>query len=168
VLIIGVDIETSSLATGICEFAAIGLDADSGREVLRVASLVNPGPVEWQSAAMQIHGITPAMVQRSPSLLEVWADFRTRCRREALNSRIFAHNAPFERRHLQRSLGPTFDVQIECTLALAKSRFESTSYRLPVVCSRLGIPFHETHRAEPDARASALVARTLLTHSRRR
>jgi DNA polymerase-3 subunit epsilon len=75
---------------------------------------------------------------------------------------MFAHNAPFERSCLSRALGSKCDIEIECSLRLARATLDSRDHKLPTVCKALGIPFRETHRAGPDARAAAHVARVLV------
>jgi NAD-dependent DNA ligase len=47
-------------------------------------------------------------------------------------------------------------------MALSKSKLQSNNYKLASVCAALKIPFSETHRAEPDARAAALIAARLI------
>jgi DNA polymerase-3 subunit epsilon len=161
-LIIGIDIETTGGTHEICEFAAVALDARSGKELFSVASLVDPGAVTWNPFAMRVHGITPAMVRGKPRINDVWSSFKTKLAPYAATTRHFAHNASFERSHLSNGLGRQFDISLECTMALSKSKFQSNSYKLANVCATLKIPFRESHRAEPDARAAALVAIRLL------
>lgn len=163
-ILIGIDIETTGGRHDICEFAAVALDVASGKEIFAVASLVDPGPVTWNPYAMRIHGITPTMVRGKPGIREVWNNFKTKLTPYASDARHFAHNAPFERTHLANGLGRQFNISLECTIALSKTQFRATSYKLPDVCAMLGIPFRETHRAEPDARAAALVASKLLAN----
>lgn len=161
-ILIGIDIETTGGSHEICEFAAVALDAASGKQIFAVASLVDPGPVTWNPYAMRVHGITASMVRGKPGIREVWNNFKTKLVPYASDARHFAHNASFERTHLANGLGRQFNISLECTIALSKTRFRAASYKLPDVCAMLGIPFRETHRAEPDAHAAALVAAKLL------
>ena len=161
-VIIGIDIETTGGTHDICEFAAVAIEAQTGKEIFKIASLIDPGLVDWNHFAMRVHGISPSMVRGKPGLLTVWNDFKTSLSRYAPTARCFAHSAPFERTHLGKGLGRQFNVSLECTIVLAKPQMALSSYKLPLVCAALGIPFREMHRAEPDARAAALVAQKLL------
>jgi DNA polymerase-3 subunit epsilon len=161
-ILVGIDIETTGGAHEICEFAAVAIDALSGKELFAVASLINPGSVTWNPYAMRVHGITPAMVRGKPRINDVWSTFTNKLTPYSATARHFAHNAPFERTHLSNGLGHRFDISLECTMALSKSKFQSNSYKLAEVCAALKIPFCETHRAEPDARAAALIAARLI------
>jgi len=161
-LIVGIDIETTGFSTGICEFAAVAIDAVTGKHVFSCSSLVNPGPVQWNPVAMRVHGISQPMVRTSPSIAIVWSSFRRALLDTNRKFQCYAHNAAFERRHLGAALGTKFDLSLECSLKLSRAKVVASSHRLPVVCSELGIPFTETHRAEPDARAVALIVRKLL------
>ena len=161
-VIIGIDIETTGGSHNICEFAAVGLETETGAEIFSVTSLVDPGPVKWNYFAMRVHGISPEMVCGKPNIAEVWNSFKKVLSGYTPTPRCFAHNASFERTHLGNGLVKKLDVALECTIALAKTRIALNSYKLPLVCAALGIPFNETHRAEADARAAALVAHRLL------
>ena len=164
-IIIGIDVETTGNENGICEFAAIAIDAVSCAELFVVSSLVDPGDVEWNPFAMRIHGITPAKVRGKPKILDVWKTFQSKLVPFAPHARLFAHNAQFDQRHLSATLRSRMYQTLECTLKLAKKRLDLKSNTLPLVCSALKIPFRETHRAEPDARAVSKIAQHLLRHS---
>lgn len=161
-VIIGLDIETTGGSHHICEFAAVALEVKSGKEIFKTVSLINPGLVDWNYFAMRVHGISPSMVRGKPGLLDVWTEFKRKLAPYATTARCFAHNASFERTHLGNGLGRKFDVSLECTIALAKPQIPASNYKLPTVCAAMGIPFSETHRAEPDARAAAQVAQQLV------
>lgn len=168
-IIVGVDIETANLRGAVCEFGAVGLDIDTGRELFVIASLVDPGEVSWDPFAMAVHGIRPHQVLGKPSITEVWDRFLTELEYQAgvtgRPSRVFAHNASFERSQLTHALGPRMTVQFECTVRLARKGLAANppvNHKLPTVCRALGIPFRETHRAEADARAAAEIARRLV------
>ena len=168
-IIVGVDIETANLRGAVCEFGAVGLDIDTGRELFVIASLIDPGEVAWDPFAIAVHGIRPHQVLGKPSITEVWDRFLTELEYQAgvtgRPSRVFAHNASFERSQLTHALGPRMTVQFECTVRLARKGLAATppvNHKLPTVCRALGIPFNETHRAEADARAAAEIARRLV------
>ena len=53
---VGLDVETVDSAGGICEFAAVAINA-AGEEVGQFVELVNPGPVKWNPNACNVHGL---------------------------------------------------------------------------------------------------------------
>jgi len=160
-IVIGIDLETANPQGAICEFAAVGLDLKTGSTVLSCVTLIDPGPVDWHFMNMAIHGIRVADVRGKPSIRSVWKTFSAELSRRADHA-LFAHNASFERRILAGHIPSTAKIEIQCTIRLAKSALSLPNYRLPTVCAALKIPFRETHRAEPDARAAANVARRLI------
>lgn len=161
-VIVGIDVETVNPKGAICEFAAVAIDSGSGAPVFSVVSLVDPGDVEWSPITTSIHGIRQAHVAGKPRLDAVWREFRAEVERVD-GVRMFAHNAASDRNWLTRGLGTPLPFDIECTMELAKRSIALRSYRLHDVCSALGVPFKETHRAAADATAAATVARYLLT-----
>ena len=82
-VIIGIDIETTGGTHDICEFAAVAIEAQTGKEIFKIASLIDPGLVDWNHFAMRVHGISPSMVRGKPGLLTVWNDFKTSLSRYA-------------------------------------------------------------------------------------
>lgn len=160
-VIVGIDVETCNPQGAICEFAAIAIDIETGASVFTVTSLIDPGNADWHPITTGIHGIRRAHVAGKPKLAVVWHQFRDELERID-RVRVFAHNASADSRWLSNGLGRPLDLEVECTIALAKRTTALTSYRLPDVCRALGIPFNETHRAVADARATATIARQLL------
>lgn len=160
--IVAIDVETVNPQGAICEFAAVAIDCKSGRDLFTVSSLVDPGQVDWIEMTTRIHGIQRHQVDGKPLIADVWKEFTSKLT-SVKGPRLFAHGGT-ERSCLGKALGEKFSqfTTIECTLALAKKSLTLPSYKLSNVCKALGIPFDETHRATPDATATALVARHLL------
>lgn len=161
-VIVGIDVETVNPKGAICEFAAVAIDSGSGAPVFSVASLVDPGDVEWSPITTSFHGIRQAHVAGKPRLDAIWREFQAEMGRVD-SARMFAHNAAADRNWLTKGLGTSPPFDIECTMELAKRSIALPSYRLHDVCNALGVPFKETHRAAADATAAATVARYLLT-----
>jgi DNA polymerase III epsilon subunit-like protein len=163
-ILIGIDVETANSDGVICEFGAVALDATTGTEVFRVASLIDPGEVRWDRHCMMVHHLSPKIVAGSPRLIEVWDSFVGALRPHLARSRFFAHNATSDQRQLAAGLGPRFDLRLECTRALAKEhRPGLPGYKLSDVCQSLSIPLVQAHRAAADAEAAARVAHRLLS-----
>ena len=156
-LAIGIDIETVNQSGGICEFAAVGIDRD-GREVFRLASLVNPGDVPWVQSVAGVHGITRRQIAEAPTFSAVWQAFIGRLGGASPRPTLVAHNASFERTQIEAALGGrSLGVEIACTLEVARSRIGDRlpNCSLPTVCAALRVELPQHHRAEPDARACA-------------
>lgn len=161
--IVAIDVETVNPQGAICEFAAVAIDCMSGNVLFTVSSLVDPGQVDWIEMTTRIHGIQRHQVDGKPLIADVWKEFTSKLT-SVKEPRLFAHGGT-EHSCLRKALGEKFrqfTTTIECTLALAKKSLPLPSYKLSNVCKALGIPFDETHRATPDATATALVARHLL------
>ena len=161
--IVAIDVETVNPQGAICEFAAVAIDCMSGNVLFTVSSLIDPGQVDWIEMTTRIHGIQRHQVDGKPLIADVWKEFTSKLT-SVKGPRLFAHGGT-ERSCLGKALGEKFrqfTTTIECTLALAKSSLQLPSYKLSNVCKALGIPFDETHRATPDATATAHVARHLL------
>ncbi len=159
--VVAIDVETVNPSGAICEFAAVAIDLASGRNLVSVTSLIDPGDVEWNEITTSVHGLLQSNVRGAPALDVVWNSFLERYSQlEA--AKLFAHNADMDRSWLAAGLCRPLEHEIHCTIALAKRTLPMPRYTLPAVCAVLGIPFEETHRAEPDAEATAEVARRLL------
>lgn len=160
--IVAIDVETVNPQGAICEFAAVAIDCMSDNVLFTVSSLVDPGQVDWIEMTTRIHGIQRHQVDGKPLIADVWKEFTSKLT-SVKEPRLFAHGGT-ERSCLRKALGEKFSqfTTIECTLALAKKSLTLPSYKLSNVCKALGIPFNETHRATPDATATAHVARHLL------
>ena len=109
----------------------------------------------WQN--IKVHGITPEMTQKAPEFPSVFPEIERRLR----NQRIVAHNEPFDRSVLQKTMQQYrfnyADLQLEdrwlCTLRIYRSLgFKPAN--LSACCSRMGIPLQH-HEALSDARACA-------------
>jgi DNA polymerase III epsilon subunit-like protein len=159
--VVAIDVETANPQGAICEFAAVAIDLSSGRNLFTVTSLIDPGDVEWNGITTSFHGLSKSRVRGAPALDDVWNSFLERYSQlEA--AKLFAHNAAMDRSWLATGLCRPLEHEIYCTIALAKRTLPLPRYTLPAVCAALGIQFEETHRAEPDAEATAEVARRLL------
>ena len=162
-LYIGIDVETALPSSGICEFAAVGIDG-GGTIRFRYASLINPGPITWNDGCIGVHGIHPHEVRGQPDFATAWQGFLDQLDRlSGFDAKLYAHVARFERTAITTDLGATsLPVELRCTRDLARSRIDALDrFGLADVCRYLDVPLHNHHRAEPDATAAAHVARIL-------
>ena len=161
-----VDIETTgswSASTGITEIAI--LVHDSEKVVDSFQSLVNPGsPV--LPFVTRLTGITNEMLRDAPAFPEVakkvW---------EMTEDCVFvAHSVNFDYSYIHRAfkeLGADFRRKKLCTVRLSRKIFPGyTSYSLGNICSSLGIPFQDRHRAMGDARATVKLFEQCLAHDK--
>ena len=121
-------------------------------------SLINP-KTQFSPFNIQIHGITPDMVQNAPTFSELWphiANFFT------ADKLVVAHNAPFDCSVLNKTLTnlemkvPHFNVLD--TVKTSKSLYANLGFKdnkLNTLCTNLGIDLRQHHNAMYDSRACA-------------
>lgn len=155
------DIETTGLSPlhghRIIEIGAVLVER--GEIVAEFASLIDAGrPVPRQ--AQRVHGITEEMLRGQPRAEEVLRDFR----RFVGQSRLVAHNAPFDLGFLRSELarlGFGLANRCHCTLQLSRQAFPALpNHRLETVARHLFGRLDEQerlHRALADARLTARV-----------
>lgn len=123
----------------------------NGKTLAQKSWLINPGtPIT--PASQQIHGISDAMVEKSPSFKEVFTKFSAFIKDTAL----LAHNASFDVRFIDSELkrnriepptNPIFD-----TLRLTRKWYpEFASHSLSNLVQELNIPAGKLHRALADS-----------------
>ncbi|GAA2846576.1 hypothetical protein GCM10010517_03320 [Streptosporangium fragile] len=150
-----VDVETTGFSPSrgdrICEIALVSLDA-RGETVDEWHSLINP---RRGTGAVEVHGITDAMVRRAPIIEEVldavW---------ERVAGRVLvAHNASFDLRFLRALPGSHWVTETLCTKRLAPHFVPGEKVTLAACCERAGISLVGAHAALADARATAELLR---------
>lgn len=157
-----VDIETTgghAASNGITEIAIF---LHNGKKVCgKFHSLVNPG-CSIPPYISALTGITNELVEGSPAFEEIAEDVH-----RFLSGRVFvAHNVNFDfsfvKHHLKRC---GFEMQEKklCTIRMSRKVFAGLpSYSLGNLCRSLGIPLRNRHRADGDARATAVLFSRLL------
>lgn len=174
--IIGIDVETACPVHGaIC---SIGVAVVLAGEVLREQHwYVDPG-TRFDPRFIDIHGITPAMIEGKPKLGEAWSDIhrfiedsieQTRQPRlfadmgggmsdDGPSALFVAHNAQFDRMQIERALGAPLPFRLACTVAMSRRAFPRLErHNLKTVSAHLRIDLKH-HDALSDARACALIA----------
>lgn len=113
------------------------------------------GHDHFDSRNVAIHGITAAMVARSPRFGELFPEIGAFIGEDIL----VAHNAAFDAGVIRSALevsgqaGPAYDYA--CTVLLARRSYFLVSYSLPYVAEAAGVPLLRHHDAVEDARACA-------------
>lgn len=111
----------------------------------------------WKN--IQIHGIRPEMVEKSPKFPEVWEIIQQYYN---LNSLIVAHNASFDTGVLAGCLDyyglEKTNYLSLCTVRTSRKLYpEFANHRLNTVCKHLEIPLENHHDALEDSRACAKI-----------
>lgn len=123
-------------------------------------SLINPEE-PFDASNIQIHGIRPDDVTEAPTFDRL----SNHLFRFIANLPLVAHNAPFDMKVLQKSLGK-YDLDFPimnyfCSLALSRQLLQLRSNRLNSVAANYHIQFHH-HRASDDSRVCAEIVLQML------
>ena len=163
-LYVGIDVSTAHENRKVFDFAAIGIDAE-GETVLRIATVVDPGPTWWDIVARRKHGVSREDAAGKPHFHFVWMDFLDRVKRAAhsFDCRFLAEDGEYVRNAIWCDLGAgALRIEIECILDLAERLLPGLSApTLDPVADALGLAIPDRHRAIADATAIAELARLL-------
>lgn len=124
--------------------------------------LIKPEPFYFNDFNTMIHGITPEMVENSPTFAELWSTLKPYFE----NQIVVAHNSSFDISVLRQTLSQ-YDIsapemQILCTYRISQAAFpELSSYKLNILSDMLNIEL-EHHNAESDAVACALILQNIM------
>jgi DNA polymerase III subunit epsilon len=160
-----IDFETTGFDAELDRVVEIGVVCFQNGEVTRrVSWLVQPGMLIPEQA-INVHGITDAMVADAPRFEQVAEELR-----QALVGHLpVAYNALFDRKFMHaemaragvlRDLPPALDARVTWVDPLVWVRelmAEEKSKRLGDICERLGIALSDAHRAWADAEATGKV-----------
>ncbi len=152
-----VDVETSGTDPKLADLLEIGaVKLKGGKITDRWSTLVDPGrPI----VGHQMHGITDKDVKGAPKPQEAARQFLA----FAGDSTLVGHNVGFDLGFLEEALGDGYRFEAGRyfdTLTLARESFPggSESYKLADLARFLGVEMPATHRALPDAEATAELA----------
>jgi DNA polymerase-3 subunit epsilon len=157
-----VDIETTGNGIKGNRITEISIFKYDGQEVVdEFTTLVNP-ECEIPFFITGLTGIDNAMVRNAPRLHEVADQIL-----EITQDTIFvAHSVNFDYnviKHEFKGIGLDFTRKKLCTVRLSRTLFPGyNSYSLGKLCSSLGIPLVDRHRARGDAQATVLLFKKLL------
>lgn len=153
-----IDFETAnSKRASVCAVGATRVRG--GRIVERFVQLIHPplGYDEFNEWNIRVHHIRPEDVEDSPS----WPEVAPRLSAFIGEDTLVAHNADFDSSVMVAACEATnlqWRVpQMVCTLELARTHLELTSYKLTRVSKELGLPKFTHHEAGADADAAAQV-----------
>lgn len=162
--ILSVDFETASAQrASACSMGLCLLDYEIGVVIEKKHFLINP-EVEFCKRNIGIHGITPDMVEGSPTFPQIIDEFTSLLDNSTI---VTSHNAPFDisvilRSCIRYNIAPP-DFCYYCTLAYSKALLPGlSSYTLDAISSHLGLSSFDHHKADDDAEACAIIFYNLI------
>jgi DNA polymerase-3 subunit epsilon len=148
------DVETpNSGNNSICAIGIIRMEEDA--VIFKKEYLVNP-EARFDNTNIEIHGITPRMVEQAPIFPEIWPEIKE----FFTNGIVVAHNATFDLSVISKTL-LAYDIAIPefnyiCTLEKARkhiSKNEFGGHKLNVLCTAFNIDLTNHHNAMCDTLA---------------
>ncbi|MBI5542920.1 MAG: 3'-5' exonuclease [Deltaproteobacteria bacterium] len=152
---VALDFETADYQRdSACALAMVRVE--DGRIVQTMNRLIRPPRRDFVFS--HIHGITWPDVADQPDFAQLWRDFAPLLKGASF---LVAHNASFDRSVLtaccrSARLEPPA-LPFQCTMRLARERWNLYPTRLPDVCRSLKIPLKQHHDALSDAEACARI-----------
>lgn len=151
------DVETANNnPTSIC---AIGICVVRDDEIIeQFSSLVKPYPDYYLGINTSIHGLSSADTDDAPTFAQLWPLIKTYFD----NKIVLAHNVPFDRRCLEKTL-LHYEITIPyvnygCTCSLSKRYLpELVNHKLNTVAAHYQIKFNH-HNAMDDTLTAAQIA----------
>lgn len=153
---VSIDFETATYERhSACSIGIVTVD--DGEVTNEYYSLIKPPGSKFNAQNVQIHGITPEMVENEPTFADIWPQVRP-----LLEQRIiFAHNAMFDMGVLQGTL-EYYDLSLPklwyaCSLALSRKVWpQLSSHKLNKIAEFLNVDLIH-HNAIQDAYACAQI-----------
>lgn len=159
---VSIDFETATYERN--SACSVGIvTVDGGRVTNEYYSLIKPPGLKFNSQNIQIHGITPDMVEDAPTFADIWPQIKPLLEQRV----IFAHNATFDMGVLRGTL-EYHGLQLPklwyaCSLALARKVWPKlSSHKLNNMAEFLHVDLKH-HNAIQDAYACAQIV--LRSHS---
>lgn len=157
-----IDVETTGMGIQGNRITEIAILVHDGNKVIReFHSLVNP-ECSIPLTITRLTGINDHMVSDAPKFYEIAKDII-----EVTTDCVFvAHNVNFDYNVIHKEfaeLGFPFKRKKLCTVRLSRKLIPGLpSYSLGKLCSSIGIPLYDRHRAMGDTRATTLLFEKLL------
>ena len=151
-----IDFETANrYPTSACSIGIVVVQ--DGEITEEFSHLIKPEPFYFNKKFIEIHGITPTMVEDAPSFYDLWSVIGRYFDTEAL----VAHNAGFDISVLKARLERA-DLYVRlpesfCTYRLSRKLVKGLpNYKLNTLCDHFGIALNH-HEALSDARGAAKI-----------
>jgi len=137
-----------------------------GQVVDSYATLIKPAESHnWENFwNFNVHGIPFDAYQTAPALPDVWQEIQSFIG----TAKVFAHNAPFDKSVLNRTLESwglgESDFKFHCSMSMAQSVLQSKAdVSLPALAAKFGIEGLKHHDALSDAETCAEIVLALAT-----
>lgn len=158
---VAIDFETAN--ENLNSACSIGIVAVKDLEIAEYyESFIQPPYNRFSDSNIFIHGITPNMTERAPTLNEIWSDISAFF---SEHTPVIAHNAHFDMSVLRLSTSADIpDFPYIDTIALA-TPFVDGSKSLEHCAEWFGIEMDQHHNALSDATATAEIAIKILEES---
>ena len=166
-----VDLETTGLSTDAHRILEVGLVVQRGGRALRRFSTLVDVSAPIPASIVELTGISERDLEGAPGEEHALRAFARVLRSEGVQA-LVAHNAPFDRRFLQRAwsrypLGLDLPPFL-CSLRLARRWIRAPRHGLDALVAQLGIREQTRHRALGDAEMTSVLWTELLARARLR
>ncbi len=166
-----VDLETTGLSTDSHHILEIGLVVQRGGRALRRFSTLVDVPAPIPPSIVELTGISERDLEGAPGEEPALRAFADVLRGEGVQA-LVAHNAPFDRRFLERAWS-RHALALElppflCSLRLARRWIRAPRHGLDALVAQLGIAGQARHRALGDAEMTSALWTELLARARLR
>jgi len=166
-----VDLETTGLSSDDHRILEIGLVVQRGGRTLRRFSTLVDVPAPIPAAIVELTGISQRDLGDAPGEEAALRAFAEVLRSQGVQA-LVAHNAPFDRRFLERAWS-RYPLGIDlpfflCSLRLARRWIRAPRHGLDALVAQLGIRGQARHRALGDADMTSALWTELLERARLR
>ncbi|MBW2281784.1 MAG: 3'-5' exonuclease [Deltaproteobacteria bacterium] len=166
-----VDLETTGLSTDDHLILEIGLVVQCGGRVVRRFSTLVDVPAPIPRSIVALTGISRRDLEGAPGEEAALRAFAEVVRSEGVQA-LVAHNAPFDRRFLERAWA-RYPLAMDlppflCSLRLARRWIRAPRHGLDALVAQLGIRGQARHRALGDAEMTSALWTELLARARLR
>ena len=127
------------------------MNYNDGNLIYKENLLINP-EAKFDNKNMQIHGITPMMVEKAPTFAKVWPNIS----QYFINSIIVGHGVHFDINVIDKTLA-NYGLKLNSlsyidTQKVAQHNMKSDKYTLNALCDKLGIETQKAHDALSDCK----------------
>ncbi len=164
-----VDLETTGFSTDAHRILEIGLVVQRGGRALRRFSTLVDVPAPIPASIVELTGISEHDLEGAPGEEQALRAFADVLRGAGVQA-LVAHNAPFDRRFLERAWS-RYALGLElppflCSLRLSRRWIRAPGHGLDALVAQLGIRGQARHRALGDAEMTSVLWTELLARAR--
>lgn len=148
---VAIDFETATKDMMACQ---VGLSVVKNGEIVEtIVRMIQPPGNNYDGFCTRVHGLTGDDTKEAPTFEKVWEEIRG----YLVNTKIIAHNAPFDESVLRKNL-LYYEIDEKDILPFHDTMScHSSRVSLDVLCAGYGIPVDHHHDAGCDAKMCAMV-----------